>query len=387
MKLLFVITSSDKSAKGGHFRSCLTIAKAMRRGGAKVKILNIGLVSSPVFSQDFVEVEFININVFNGTIKFFNILREIILTKKETRVLAFDFFAFFIVRIGCLLSKNPFGYFRCGGPNLDYFPVSKWIFCFSKESYTFFTNRFSKSVVYLYPNRIEKRCTFSNGELRAIVKNDFPIVLRIGRLVSNYYPINLASLKLSRLLNEMRILHNMVFIGYPDDFDSIEFARFKEECDSMPNVWLLTEIQHTENAAYFLNEASLVIGTGRGAMEAIVENRVVAVFSDSHELPVLVESSEVFEHSLNFNFSLRNRIAFVNEDTNLKNIVELFNNRIYPVKVGDFLQSRRKQLDIDEVIDDYLRAFEDMSYDSEFNFYDLYKHFSKMFFPKLLLLR
>ena len=346
MNLLFVISSSNKGANGGHFRSCLTIAKAMKRAGAEIKILNIGVVPSPVFSQEFVDVEYINVNARNWPIRLLIIFKIILNADKATRVLAFDFFSFFFVRVACYISKNPFGYFRCGGPNLNYFPFSKWIFCFSKESYIYFHKKFINSNIYLFPNRIEKSDSFSNGELREIVQNDFPIVLRIGRLVSNYNAINFASLKLSRILNELKVRHNLIFIGYPDGFDSIDYIRFKEECVSMPNVWLLTDIRYTKEASRFLKEASLVVGTGRGAMESVVSERSVAVYSESHDVPVLVNSAEVFNQSLNMNFSLRNNLGFVDADTNLKNLIELLNNRSYQDQVLDFLKSRKDEFDI-----------------------------------------
>ena len=78
MNLLFVISSSNKGANGGHFRSCLTIAKAMKRAGAEIKILNIGVVPSPVFSQEFVDVEYINVNARNWPIRLLIIFKIII---------------------------------------------------------------------------------------------------------------------------------------------------------------------------------------------------------------------------------------------------------------------------------------------------------------------
>lgn len=387
MNLIFVITSSDKDAKGGHFRSCLTIARSLQRRGAIIKIVNIGVVPSPVFRQEYVDVEYIDINAFNWPLRLFSMLKVIKACPKGSRILAFDFFSFFIIRTVCFFTKHPFGYFRCGGPNFKYFPFSRWIFCFSRESYSFFVDRFPSSFIYLFPNRVEKRSDQSNGRLRDILKNNHPIVLRIGRLVANYSAINDVCLNLSRLLNEKNILHNMVFIGYADDYNSDDFIRFKRDCDANANVRLLTDPEFTENAARFLSEANLVIGTGRGAMEAVVENRLVAVFSRSHDIPVLLESQEIFEASLTFNFSLRNNLSNVNCDINKENIISLFSNHTYASDVLEFVHSRRKYFDIDEIADEYLSVFARMSYDNEVSLKDYLKHFALMFLPKALSLR
>ena len=127
----------------------------------------------------------------------------------------------------------------------------------------------------------------------------------------------------------------------------------------MPNVWLLTDIRYTKEASRFLKEASLVVGTGRGAMESVVSERSVAVYSESHDVPVLVNSAEVFNQSLNMNFSLRNNLGFVDADTNLKNLIVLLNNRSYQDQVLDFLKSRKDEFDMDEVVDDYLKSLVD----------------------------
>ncbi|MCF8342742.1 MAG: hypothetical protein K9I82_17325 [Chitinophagaceae bacterium] len=387
MNVVFVITSSEDNAKGGHFRSCLTIAKSLRRKGVNIRILNVGLVLSPIFRQCDVVVDFIDIKAYSWPYKFYSFYKNIKDRTKETKVLAFDFFSFFLVRTVCFFTKHPFGYFRCGGPNLRYFPYSKWVFCFSLESYSCFVGRFPKSIVYLFPNRVEKLTSHSNGKLRRILNNKYPIILRVGRLVTNYADINKTCLNLSRFLHSMNIPHNLVFIGYPENYHSNYFLNFKAECDLNLNATLLTTPEFTANAALFLSEADLVVGTGRGAMEAIVEKRIVAVFSKSHNIPVLLQSPEIFNSSLDFNFSLRNDLSFVNSELNRVSMVELFLNRSYSYEVLSFLNDRRKLFDVDEVAGEYMNAFYEMTYDDESHFVDGLKHFLKMFLFKAISLR
>lgn len=385
MNIVFVITSSDKEAKGGHFRSCLTIARSLKRNGVNVRIINIGVILSPVFQQNYVEVDFVKVRFFNFPFVLFSLYKKTCFSSHNQKLLAFDFFSFFYVRILSSFTKTPSGYFRCGGTNLNYFPFSKWIFCFSQENYSYIVKRFTNSNIYLFPNRIEKISSCSGRRLRDLVNNNYPIILRVGRFVSNYTEINKTCLNLSSTLNSLNIPHNMIFIGYGNKTQ--EFLRFKNDCDSNPSVLLLTEKEFTENASNFLPESFLVVGTGRGAMEAIVEGRLVAVYSRCHNLPVLLESFNILEATSHYNFSLRNILGSVDGEVNKERLINVFLDNTYSVIVTDFIKTYRKLYDIDEIIMEYIMAFRLMKYDQKIYILDFLKHFFKMFLPKLALLK
>ncbi|WP_256003249.1 hypothetical protein [Pedobacter deserti] len=385
LKVLFFITSSDTSAKGGHFRSCLTLANSLSKE-VEIEIINIGKVRSPVFDQNEIKVTFIKMNLVNF-IRNISLFSRQIASDDNAKLVAFDFFAYFFVRNIALFRKLPVAFVRCGGKNPAYSPFSSTVFTFSKENYDHYVKNeiFNKSNIILVPNRIKKldEKELKRSSIRKVVGNDHPIILRVGRIVANYQQVNDSAIKLSRFLNANAIPHNLVFIGYPDVPGSIIYNELKKEVDKSENIFLLDTPDFTNKSSIFLNEADLVVGTGRGAMEAIVESRPLAVYSRSAELPVIVNSDEIFYEAFNRNFSKRVSLSLASISGYEGDILAFFNDKAVKQSVLRYQKTKRQYFDIDLARGLYIDGFLKMKYDHQVRIFDYLKHF-KIFWMKII---
>lgn len=381
MKVFFFITSSDRSAKGGHFRSCLTIAESLR-DDMEVEIINIGSFKSPVFEQSAVPVRFYPVNWSNWISQTRRIARYV-RSAGEARMLSFDFFSFFVARTVSRLTRVPGAFIRCGGRNPSYSPQSPAIFCFSRENYDFYRRLHPRLPIYLVPNRVAPaRLAAPDGSLRRRVGNDAPIILRIGRFVPNYELVNRSTLALSRFLTHEGVAHNLVFIGYPDDPGARLYAELHEAAATHANIFVLETPDFTENAARFIGEAQLIIGTGRGAMEAFMTGVPVAVFAKNSELPVLLSGEAVLEDAFAANFSQRAVIGTFDAERNKNELLDFFTRPGFAEQVVRFQKEQERQFNVEYVRPVYREALAALTYRRQ-SASDWLRHLWKVFLPKL----
>jgi hypothetical protein len=201
--------------------------------------------------------------------------------------------------------------------------------------------------------------------------------------VVNYQPVNVAAVDLSRFLTQNNIPHNLVFIGYPDNVNASHYTELREKINNANNIHILNEDRFTQNAVKYVNQASLVIGTGRGAMEAIVEDVPLAIFSKSNPLPVIVNSNEIFNEAFENNFSKRVKITGLNTTEVENTLISFFRDKDINRAVRRFQESKKEYFDINYVVGTYLKGISEMKYETKARVIDYFRH-SKIFISKLI---
>lgn len=326
--ICFLIFAVGK-ANGGHYRSLRTIAETFMEE-FNVFIINLGYTHSPIISESRVPSYFV---FFNGL----NILRpkreigEIFDIKQVDLLHSFDFQS---LLIGKLLSNKysiPLIFTKCGGPNpKGYYPWNSIISLFSEENYAYFKNlpKYKYSVIKLISNRAEDFET--DYEKIARLQEKFQIekeivILRICRISRFYLKSIMQSINLLNHLNEENNNVKLLIVGNIQDQNVYE--RIIELTKENNNIAVVTEDDFTLNAKEIIEIADLVIGTGRGFMEASSKSKVMLCPSSYGTFPVLVTENN-FEKAFDKNFSERVEFTSMEEKESLQEIQSLLSNEL-----------------------------------------------------------
>jgi hypothetical protein len=133
------------------------------------------------------------------------------------------------------------------------------------------------------------------------------IILKISRF-NEYYDLTFTqSINLLNKLNQYSCDYVLIFIG---KIQSQEFYdKIKSSCKLLP-VLFITDKYFTNNSSRLIDCGDIIVGTGRGAMEACSLNKIVFCPVSNYHLPIYLNDKS-FENLSYFNFSER---TIINED-------------------------------------------------------------------------
>ncbi|MDD3944779.1 MAG: hypothetical protein PHS38_08705 [Bacteroidales bacterium] len=307
-KVLYIIFSSSDTAGGGHFYSLKTISKAMQEN-IDYRILNLGYVNAtPLVDEP--NAHYIDIKRENFFVQIKKVLSYI--NEYNPDVLhAFDNPSLFFARTAALFNKKIVIYTKCGGPNgrrLKFIPDSDAHILFSRENFDFFSKYGKKTIPkYFIPNRTAKveTDTFRVNQLREEydLKNKF-ILLRISRF-NPYYDLSFRqSLNLLIKYLENNDKSVLLFIGKIQDYEYYE--NLKKLCKDLPVIFI-TDVNYTHEASQLIDITNVLIGTGRGVMEASSLDKTIFCPVKDSDLPIVLNVNTL-EKLFLYNFSERVKI-------------------------------------------------------------------------------
>jgi glycosyltransferase involved in cell wall biosynthesis len=333
MKILFFI-SVHGHGRGGHFHSLNHIS---RKIGERhdVKIISFGPGRSDIIKANPYFLYHIN---FNG-LNFFPLKRIIQNENKSFKpdiYHCFDVESYNIIRLIISARKNKIVINKCGGPNQRYFPHVNNIILFSKENEEWFKtkNRFKHSNIQLVPNRVKSLNLDPEFYPIEKIPTEF-VFMRICRIGHTYKKsikdtTNLISKLLARGLMNIKLY----IIGVVEDISY--FAELvNSELVEKNIVVFLTESQFTNEASKMLYLADVVVGSGRGLMEAASLRKPVLAIDKYGEIPVLLDEI-YFKDAFNTNFSERNYFGELNQEENLDRIIRLVQDKNYYSEISAF---------------------------------------------------
>lgn len=299
MQIVFFITSTFDD-RGGHYYSLLKTASEISKH-KEVTIISIGSKKSPVLEQ--FRGKYIHIDYQNIWTTLLNVIK--VARKENASILhAFDAQSFFYARILSSLDKIPIVLTRCGGPNPKRFPYNDEIITYSFENMTYFQGqrKLKHANLSLIANRASTEPQDYNkiNKLKNQLNLTSPVILRIARISSAYKKSILQSIKLTQLLNEQGVPVHLVVIGYIQDqkvFDELV------ECQT-DKIHFVTDREFTINASSLIDVADIVVGTGRGFMEAALLGKKMLAPTINTDIPVLVNQENILD-IFNVNFSPR----------------------------------------------------------------------------------
>lgn len=319
MKIIFFISASQQS-KGGHYYSLLETANLLNKK-CDILIISIGIKKSPVLEE--YKGRYLHINE-GSIINTFQALVKILKNEKADIYHAFDSTVFFYVRNLSFFYKIPNVLTKCGGANAKNYPVCDNLILYSIENFEYYKNKknYSKTKINFIPNRVSKPDQNYQriNKLKEKILKNIPVMLRITRINSVYEQSIFQTINLVKLLNKNQLNLQFILIGSVHDKHIYQKLKL-HECKYIK--FIVDEEYHI-NSSQLIDIADIVVGTGRGFMEASSMGKIMLAPTANLEIPVLVNEDN-FLDIFKYNFSPRYKS---NKDTNqiLYEITECLKN-------------------------------------------------------------
>lgn len=339
--VLFVITCNG-AGKGGHYHSLDNISRGLANV-INMKIITIGSSESPVLLNNPYYAGSVN---YNWLTLFFIGGRTLKKLKKfkPDIIHCFDAQSLLFISLSPYLWKKKFVYTQCGGMNENklFSPLAHAVVLFSEENYCWYKSnrRFNNSRLYLIPNRIH--CVEKLPSTHQNVKKDknsFSFV-KISRIEKYYKKGIIESLELVKHFKERQCNVVLYIIGVVQDAELFEQIRNRVVNEDLP-VKFIHDDENTKQASKLLYLADAVIGTGRGAMEAMTLGipTLAHIQNTNTPLPVLV-SQESFNDLFKTNFSERGQLENITINACAAGLERLIINKQYYSELSVFSKSQ-----------------------------------------------
>lgn len=360
MKILYVI-SCNGGGSGGHYHSIDHISSALAQR-VDVKIVSIGVSESPVLKENpnyYGAFKFRWFNFFTLEKKFKTLFKSF----NPDIIHCFDGASALMLMASPSLMNKKVIYTKCGGPNerKSIAQVTSDVFLFSQENYDSYKSnlRFKDSDLHLIPNRVFDVDLWKEKE-REISKDEnvFNFV-RIARIGNSYEKSIRQAIELtSRVIIADKKVKLYVIGVIQDDEIYNNLSKFAEI--KKVDVEFITN-HLTEKASRMLYLADAVIGTGRGAMEAMSLGIPTFVPVKGKELPELLTPKN-FNSFLSTNFSPRGSSESYDEAEIVSNVNELVNNSVAHKEFSAFaLNVANKEFVLNtEIVEKYVSIYKNI---------------------------
>lgn len=354
MKIFYFI-SVKGHGRGGHFHSLNHIASAMGQEN-EVTIYTVGPGRSHILERH----QFFRRHFYFNAINLFRFqkrLREEIESKQPDVIHCFDLEIFRIIKLAYKGNVRNIVLNKCGGPNPISFPVVDKLAVFSLENYDWFNSRpkFSKTCIYLIPNRVNKSSIQINVFEEYKKREDCFTFVRIGRIGETYQKSFIDAINLVSILKKRGIRGCLYIIGVVESVEILQ--QLKERAVDL-DVEFIIESRFTEKASKMLYLADAVIATGRGVMEATALGLPILTTAENSEIPVLV-SEQNFQIFFGTNFSQRNFWQQYDSDLNVDAICRLITDNSQYQKASNFSKNVFSlHFDVDKGISKYVELYQ-----------------------------
>lgn len=302
-RVMYLICASHVNAGGGHFYSLVTLIESLKNLVAG-KVVNIGLVKVNTLPEENL-LGFIPIfkySIFQHFSKLLKITRKF----RPDVIHAFDERSLYVAKILSYFINCPVVYTKCGGVNGSKFiPYADASIFFSVENQNHYLKyRKFKSEFHLIPNRslpLEQDFKRQSSLKERIGDFSGVTILRISRF-NKYYELTFKqSFQLLKVFEKSGYRSRLIFLGKVQDVDFLN--ELQKEIKSEKVIYV-TDDEFTQNASGLIGVADVVIGTGRGVMEAASLSLPIYCPNSASITPVLLKKNRV-EALLAKNFSER----------------------------------------------------------------------------------
>lgn len=288
---------------GGHSRSMMVTAREMSKKN-NVTILQIGdfipkfiVDQTRKFDIELISVDFPKFNPIS--ILFY--LKKIVQERNIDTIINFDYklhglASFAFPRVDLIQMK-------CGGPNPRsvLFPEARNIVCYSLEDRDWFRRHRPDSRIDVIANRSYDPPQ-DDHLIKEIARTGERVVLRICRIDEVYGWTVLQSAHLAAVLNH-DIETQLIIVGHPKNLDYLRELE-KQVRSIHGNSSFIIDERYTDEASKLIDIADVVVGTGRGFMEAAARGKILFSPQRDQEYPIFVREGN-FERCFRTNFSGR----------------------------------------------------------------------------------
>lgn len=250
-------------------------------------------------------------------------LHQLFAAERFDVIHAFDSNAFYFLRSLSDAKKVPIVLTKCGGPPAPKwkYPACRHITLFSVEDMVNFKSqaRFRETNLHLIPNRV--KAPVQDQQLIAQLKEKYNggfDFLRISRFAKLHEHSLMQSIDLVKYLRAQGIHKRLLILGGVEDQEVYN----RVEAALVDGIHLETGDAFCKEASKIIEVSDVVIGSGRGLMEAAALGKILLAPNKNLALPVLVEEKS-FEPLFHHNFSGRTRFDGQYATENEHNLLEL----------------------------------------------------------------
>lgn len=316
----------------------MALAMGMMDAGYEVRIFALGDIYPISYKGASVPVTHIQ---YRGPLGYWTEILRTISDFSPTHIHAFDNKSYFFARLAARALHVPAVLTRPGGPNPSrYFPHARDVVAFSEENASFFRSlrKLKESSVHLIPNRVTDfdLSLSKETQLRQELEIDGKelIVLRICRVSVAYEESVHQAANLTRELNSASIPARLVVIGLIQD--QAAFERLKSL--SGIRVDFVTKSKYTFSANELIGIGDIVVGVGRGFMEAALHGRILLAPVAGCRLPALATAANM-DSLAKTNFSPRGAIPDHDEDANFLSLLELLRDSVAAERHSSYIRT------------------------------------------------
>jgi len=364
VKVLFVTDVGDGSGIGGHIYSFQALIRSLLPHIQCVAV-TFGSARCPALEPVDCRQYQIPFGIHRLRVRELSRFMDIVRTEKPDVIHAFDpktgaFARWSALRVGCGLLET-----KCGGPNPQgrfphsYFPCVPQLVVYSEENERYFRcqRAYRRMQIRNIPNRIHEFLPDAGkiAALRARVDPRHPVILRVGRISRSYQRTAEKSIRLVRRLVSDGIPAQLVFLGVVHEKAAEQDLRVAlKGCGTV-----VSDPELVKQASSVLDAGDLVVGTGRGLMEAAARGRILLVPARTGQLPTLVDETN-WESLFSANFSERSEVAPWDEEANYRAIQQVLRDPEYRQRLSAFsLRLFKDRFSLETVLDQYLALYEE----------------------------
>ncbi len=362
MKVLFVTDAGDETGIGGHLYSVQALVAALSPR-IECVVVSVGGAACPALEA--LACRRHRLAFGAGRLRRAERARflEIVRAEKPDVIHAFDPIAGAFARAAARRCGCGVVFTKCGGPNpagrwpYSYYPRVERLVLFSEENERYFRTRrrFRRTRIWRIPNRIQEGTTDAAkvAALRARLDPARPVVLRIGRISTSYARTAEQCVRLARRLAADGVPAQLVFLGAVQD-PAVARALL---ADLGGQGIVVSDPELVAQAAALLDVGDLVVGTGRGLMEAAARGRVLLAPVRNGLLPALVTEAN-WEPLFAANFSERCELVPWDEERNYAEIRRALADPECRRRRSAFARRLyEEQFALDPVVDRYLEIY------------------------------
>jgi len=362
VKVLFVTDAGDETGIGGHLYSVQALVAALSPR-IECVVVSVGGAACPALEA--LACRRHRLAFGAGRLRRAERARflEIVRAEKPDVIHAFDPIAGAFARAAARRCGCGVVFTKCGGPNpagrwpYSYYPRVERLVLFSEENERYFRTRrrFRRTRIWRIPNRIQEGTTDAAkvAALRARLDPARPVVLRIGRISTSYARTAEQCVRLARRLAADGVPAQLVFLGAVQD-PAVARALL---ADLGGQGIVVSDPELVAQAAALLDVGDLVVGTGRGLMEAAARGRVLLAPVRNGLLPALVTEAN-WEPLFAANFSERCELVPWDEERNYAEIRRALADPECRRRRSAFARRLyEEQFALDPVVDRYLEIY------------------------------
>lgn len=363
MKILFITDVGDTTGIGGHIYSVQSLVAALADRIEPV-VVSLGSVSSPALES--LSCRRHRLAFRPGAFRRAELAEfmQIVQAEKPDVIHAFDPIACAFARAAAQRTGCGMLLTMCGGPNppermypFSYFPRVPHLIVFSEENEHYFRNRreFRRTRVRRIPNRINEVAQDPGkiAALRARLDPSRAVVLRIGRIAPNYGKTAEKTIRLVKRLVADGVPAQAVFLGAVQDAEAERAIRAALDGHGA----VISDPDLVGQASALLDAGDLIVGTGRGLMEAASRGRILLVPAQTGDLPTLVNANN-WQSLFDSNFSERCKVEPWDEERNYRDIRRALGEPEYRRQLSEFGRKLYvDQFSLESVVESYLSIY------------------------------